>query len=104
MSFAIFSFRIKNYAHVCEQRRSKQLTLLNEICKNNFLDAEKMPHPPTYTEIYPVVAENEANGPQMGWQHPPATEVVNNTMPVIVQPIQPPPYANQQPGEIRIKI
>jgi hypothetical protein len=80
--------------------RSKQLTPLIKICKK-ILDAEKMPHPPAYTEIYPVVAtEADENAPQMGWHQPPTTEIVN-TIPVISQPIQPPPYATQQPGEIR---
>lgn len=58
-----------------------------------------MPHPPAYTEIYPVVlSEADADAPQMGWQQPPTTEIVNT---MISQPIQPPPYGTQQPGEIR---
>lgn len=63
-----------------------------------FLDTEKMPHPPAYTEIYPVVTDADANAPQMGWQQPAQTEIVNT---MISQPIQPPPYGTQQPGEIR---
>lgn len=59
----------------------------------NILDSsnEKVPYPPAYAEIYPVVPPADMGGPNIGgWQSPPSVQVV--------APEQPPVYVTQHPG------
>lgn len=61
-----------------------------------FLDSshEKVPYPPAYGEIYPVVPTAEMMaGPDMGWQ----PVGVGNA--VVVTPQQPTVYVTQHPGK-----
>lgn len=70
-----------------------------------FLDVEKVPYPPAYSEIYPPVAVENENTNNMGWL--PADQNVSNSQPTIVQ--QPPNYGTtttstpqQQAGKLLV--
>jgi hypothetical protein len=71
---------------------------------------EKMPHPPSYTDIYPAVSTTEmSNSAQMGWQpsQPVILTVTNEEINPIVNYPTEPPYGTQQeiqPGNESIQL
>ena len=66
-------------------RRGKVWNFLTFFCV--FVDHEKAPYPPAYSDVYPVIPAAENS--QMGWNAP--------TADVVVMPSQPPPVYVTQP-------